>query len=59
MKEKYRLETIGYTMKTVNPMIHGDMKSRTVVQRVRRRGGRRVRTPAATPASSVEAIEPS
>jgi hypothetical protein len=46
-------------MNTKNPMSHGDMKSATVVQRVPRRGGRRFRTPAATPASSVEAIRSS
>ena len=39
MNEKYKLETIGYTMNTKNPMIHGDMKSATVVQCVPRRGG--------------------
>ena len=56
MNEKYRLDTIGYTMKTLNPMIHGDMNS-TVVHRACRRGDeRRARIPAAVPVMDVDAM---
>jgi len=57
VNEKYKLDTIGYTMKTVNPMIHGDMKSTTVVHRACRRGDeRRARIPAAVPVMDVDAM---
>jgi hypothetical protein len=47
VNEKYRLDTIGYRIRNVNPAIHGDMNRRMVSERLRfRRRGRRLMTPA-------------